>query len=117
MEHERGVQQELHRRWGFGIRVIVPYVNVIRIDFGFGRPIEGMILHFGIMDKAVVRTQASSIAASIHQSTDLVTANLQLARTAVTALEEKHTYQHLQLFDFADGAHYPGATHIQKSPA
>jgi outer membrane protein assembly factor BamA len=38
---------------GFGIRVIVPYVNVIRIDFGFGQAHEGVILHFGIMDKAV----------------------------------------------------------------
>jgi outer membrane protein assembly factor BamA len=38
---------------GFGIRVIVPYVNVIRIEFGFGQANEGMISHFGIMDKAV----------------------------------------------------------------
>jgi outer membrane protein assembly factor BamA len=38
---------------GFGIRVIVPYVNVIRIDFGFGQANEGMISHVGIMDKAV----------------------------------------------------------------
>jgi outer membrane protein assembly factor BamA len=38
---------------GFGVRVIVPYVSVIRIDFGFGQANEGMISHFGIMDKAV----------------------------------------------------------------
>jgi len=38
---------------GFGIRLIVPYVNVIRIDFGFGQANQGMISHFGIMDKAV----------------------------------------------------------------
>jgi outer membrane protein assembly factor BamA len=38
---------------GFGIRLIVPYVSVIRIDFGFGQANEGMITHFGIMDKAV----------------------------------------------------------------
>jgi outer membrane protein insertion porin family len=38
---------------GFGIRLIVPYVSVIRIDFGFGQANEGMISHFGIMDKAV----------------------------------------------------------------
>ena len=38
---------------GFGIRVIVPYVNVIRIEFGFGEANQGMISHFGIMDKAV----------------------------------------------------------------
>jgi outer membrane protein assembly factor BamA len=38
---------------GFGVRVIVPYVSVIRIDFGFGQANQGMITHFGIMDKAV----------------------------------------------------------------
>jgi len=38
---------------GFGIRLIVPYVSVIRIDFGFGQANQGMISHFGIMDKAV----------------------------------------------------------------
>jgi outer membrane protein assembly factor BamA len=38
---------------GFGIRVVVPYVNVIRIEFGFGQANQGMISHFGIMDKAV----------------------------------------------------------------
>jgi outer membrane protein assembly factor BamA len=38
---------------GFGIRVIVPYVNVIRIEFGFGQANQGIISHFGIMDKAV----------------------------------------------------------------
>ena len=38
---------------GFGIRVIVPYVNVIRIEFGFGQANEGMLSHIGIMDKAV----------------------------------------------------------------
>ena len=38
---------------GFGIRLIVPYVNVIRIDFGYGQAHQGTILHFGIMEKAV----------------------------------------------------------------
>ena len=38
---------------GFGIRLIVPYVSVIRIDFGFGQANQGVIPHFGIMDKAV----------------------------------------------------------------
>jgi outer membrane protein assembly factor BamA len=38
---------------GFGIRLIVPYVSVIRIDFGFGQANQGMISHFGIMEKAV----------------------------------------------------------------
>jgi outer membrane translocation and assembly module TamA len=38
---------------GFGIRVIVPYVNVVRIDFGLGQPHQGLIPHIGIMEKAV----------------------------------------------------------------
>jgi outer membrane protein assembly factor BamA len=41
------------RGWGFGIRLIVPYVNVIRIDFGFGQPDRGMMSHIGILEKAV----------------------------------------------------------------
>jgi hypothetical protein len=28
-------------------------VNVIRIEFGFGQANQGIISHFGIMDKAV----------------------------------------------------------------
>jgi len=38
---------------GFGIRLIVPYVNVIRIDFGYGQAHQGTIVHFGILEKAV----------------------------------------------------------------
>ena len=38
---------------GFGIRLIVPYVNLVRIDFGFGQSGQGMIPHFGVLEKAV----------------------------------------------------------------
>jgi outer membrane protein assembly factor BamA len=38
---------------GFGIRLKVPYVNVLRFDFGFGQPGQGLLSHVGIMEKAV----------------------------------------------------------------
>jgi len=38
---------------GVGIHIIVPYVNVIRVDFGWGQANQGMITHFGILEKAV----------------------------------------------------------------
>lgn len=38
---------------GFGIRLIVPYVNMVRLDFGLGQPGHSMIPHFGVMEKAV----------------------------------------------------------------
>ena len=38
---------------GFGIRLIVPYVNLVRIDFGFGQSGQGVIPHFGVLEKAV----------------------------------------------------------------
>ena len=38
---------------GFGIRLIVPYVNLVRVDFGFGQSGQGMIPHFGVLEKAV----------------------------------------------------------------
>jgi len=37
---------------GFGIYLIVPYVDMIRIDFGFGQSGAGMLTHFGIREKA-----------------------------------------------------------------
>jgi outer membrane protein assembly factor BamA len=36
---------------GFGIRFIVPFVDIIRVDFGFGQSGVGMRQHFGIRDK------------------------------------------------------------------
>jgi outer membrane protein assembly factor BamA len=37
---------------GFGIRLIVPYVNLVRLDFGFGQSAQGVIPHFGVLEKA-----------------------------------------------------------------
>jgi outer membrane protein assembly factor BamA len=36
---------------GFGIRFILPFVDIIRVDFGFGESGTGMRRHFGIRDK------------------------------------------------------------------
>ena len=38
---------------GIGLRLIVPYVNVIRFDFAFGEPGAGMRGHFGLDEKSV----------------------------------------------------------------
>jgi len=38
---------------GLGLRLIVPYVDYVRIDFGFGQSGQGLIPHFGVMEKAV----------------------------------------------------------------
>lgn len=38
---------------GFGIRLIVPYVNLIRLDFAFGQPGNGLIPQIGILEKPV----------------------------------------------------------------
>jgi len=38
---------------GFGIRLKIPYVSVVRIDFGLGQPSKGLMRHVGIMEKAV----------------------------------------------------------------
>jgi outer membrane protein insertion porin family len=38
---------------GFGIRWIIPYVDFVRLDFGFGQSNKGVIAHFGILEKAV----------------------------------------------------------------
>jgi outer membrane translocation and assembly module TamA len=37
---------------GFGIRLVVPFINIIRFDFGFGQSGKGMTNHFGIREKA-----------------------------------------------------------------
>jgi outer membrane protein assembly factor BamA len=41
--------------YGFGIRLLVPFVNVIRMDFGFGEPGEGMNFHFALWEKPVMQ--------------------------------------------------------------
>ena len=37
---------------GFGIRLLMPVVDMIRIDFGFGQSGEGILSHFGLREKA-----------------------------------------------------------------
>jgi len=37
---------------GFGVRLLFPYVRVIRLDFGFGQSGMGISPHFGIREKA-----------------------------------------------------------------
>ena len=36
---------------GFGIRLIIPYVDMIRVDFGFGQSGAGLVNHFGLREK------------------------------------------------------------------
>ena len=37
---------------GFGIRLLMPVVDMIRIDFGFGQSGKGILSHFGLREKA-----------------------------------------------------------------
>ena len=37
---------------GFGIRLLMPVVDMIRIDFGFGQSGRGILSHFGLREKA-----------------------------------------------------------------
>ncbi len=37
---------------GFGIRLIIPILDLIRIDFGIGQSGEGILSHFGLREKA-----------------------------------------------------------------
>lgn len=37
---------------GFGIRFIMPFVDMVRFDFGFGQSGEGLLSHFGMREKA-----------------------------------------------------------------
>jgi len=38
--------------YGIGLRLLMPFVNVIRLDFAFGEPGEGVFPHFGVTPKA-----------------------------------------------------------------
>ncbi len=38
--------------YGLGLRLLMPFVNVIRLDFAFGEPGEGIFPHFGVTPKA-----------------------------------------------------------------
>ena len=37
---------------GVGIRVIVPYIQMIRLDLAYGQHAQGIVPHFGIREKA-----------------------------------------------------------------
>lgn len=37
---------------GVGIRVIVPFIQMIRLDLGYGQRAQGLVPHFGIREKA-----------------------------------------------------------------
>lgn len=37
---------------GFGIRFLVPVLDTIRVDFGFGQDGQGLLSHFGLREKA-----------------------------------------------------------------
>ncbi len=39
--------------YGFGIRLLVPFVDMIRLDFAFGEPGQRLGSHFGILEKAI----------------------------------------------------------------
>ena len=39
--------------YGFGLRLLVPFVDSIRIDFALGEPGKGLRSHFGLLEKAV----------------------------------------------------------------
>ena len=37
---------------GFGIRLIIPILDMIRLDFAFGQSGQGILSHFGLREKA-----------------------------------------------------------------
>jgi len=41
--------------YGFGLRFLVPFVNMFRVDFGFGEPGESIRLHIGAFEKPVAQ--------------------------------------------------------------
>ncbi len=41
--------------FGFGLRFLVPFVNMFRVDFGFGEPGESIRLHIGAFEKPVAQ--------------------------------------------------------------
>ena len=42
---------------GFGVRLIIPFVDMIRFDFGFGQSGQGLLRAFGIHEKAYYSSQ------------------------------------------------------------
>jgi outer membrane protein assembly factor BamA len=43
--------------YGVGLRVLIPFVDEIRMDVAWGAPGEGMTFHFGIYPKVVMQRQ------------------------------------------------------------
>jgi outer membrane translocation and assembly module TamA len=43
--------------YGFGLRVLVPFVDVIRLDGAWGEPAEGATAYFGVSLKATRQRQ------------------------------------------------------------
>jgi outer membrane protein insertion porin family len=41
--------------YGFGLRFLAPFVNMFRVDFGFGEPGESIRLHIGAFEKPVAQ--------------------------------------------------------------
>jgi len=39
--------------YGFGLRVLIPFMDMLRIDFAFGEPGRGLNSQIGIQEKAV----------------------------------------------------------------
>jgi outer membrane protein assembly factor BamA len=39
--------------YGFGLRILVPFVDMIRLDFAFGEPGQGLRSQIGLQEKAV----------------------------------------------------------------
>jgi hypothetical protein len=40
--------------YGFGLRILVPFVNMIRLDFAWGQPGGGMSVYMAIWEKAIM---------------------------------------------------------------
>jgi outer membrane protein assembly factor BamA len=41
--------------YGFGLRLLVPFVQMVRFDVGFGEPGRGMTVHIALFEKAVMQ--------------------------------------------------------------
>jgi outer membrane protein assembly factor BamA len=41
--------------YGFGLRVLLPFVDIVRLDFAFGQPDEGLQRHIAVLEKAAMQ--------------------------------------------------------------
>jgi outer membrane translocation and assembly module TamA len=46
------IQQKTIGGGGFGVRFVVPFGQLVRLDFGFGQSGKGLLPHLGIREKA-----------------------------------------------------------------